>query len=142
MAAASLGWQHLLLLPEAPLEDRVVMDGASRRCPSSLPQVPHTCRYSFSLGFSLPSQRGVPSAAGRDGETENITAEQEMEIKTKGEARQPGEGGVPHCLALAVGLDGDPRDATPLGWVPGACTWVTYGGGRSRRCSKASPRGH
>lgn len=96
VAAASPGWQHLLLLPAAPLEDRCVMDGASKMCPPSSPQVHHSCRYSFSLGFSLPSRRGVPSAAGSDGERENVAAEQEMEIKTKGEDRQPGEGGGPH----------------------------------------------
>jgi len=54
-----------------------------------------------------------PPAAGRNGVGENIATEQETEIKTKREVRQPGEGGGPHCLALATALDGDPSDATP-----------------------------
>lgn len=44
-----------------------------------------------------------------------------MEMKTKEEAKQPGEGDL-LCLALATVLDGDCRDAIPLGRVLGTCT--------------------
>lgn len=75
---------------------------------------------SSAWAFPHQPEEVSPPAAGRDGAGKNIFAEQEVEIKNKGEARQPGEGGGPHCLALAMGLDRDPRGQHPTGMGVGS----------------------